>query len=147
MSGFNQVTLMGNITRDPQTRTINGTNIVEFGIAVGRVFKSAGGETRNETCFVDCTAFGKQADTLARWTRKGRPLLVRGRLRYDTWEDAVTKARRSKLSVVVEDFAFIGPRDAEEGDTAAPGRSAADSSAGDDASRRSVKVKQADIPF
>src|SRR5256885_4490135 len=117
MASFNQVVLMGNVTRDPQLKYLsNQTPVCEFGLATNRKYRTgpgangAAGEEREETCFVDCTAFGKQAEVLNLYVQKGKPLFVQGRLKYDAWEDK-QGAKRSKLSVIVENFQFIGSRD------------------------------------
>ena len=129
MPSFNQVMLMGNITRDPQLKQLPSQTVVaEFGLAVNRRYRTSDGEEREETCFVDCSAYGKQAEVLAEYAGKGKPLFVQGRLKYDTWEDKQSGAKRSKLSVVVENFQFVGGRDgsgsypgaAAEGDRKTP---------------------------
>ncbi|MDB5296572.1 MAG: single-strand binding protein [Phycisphaerales bacterium] len=115
MPSFNRVTLIGNLTRDPQVKQLPGsaTEVAEFGLAVNRRFRTQAGEDREEACFVDCTAFGRQAQTIGQYCQKGRPLLVEGRLKYDAWDDK-SGGKRSKLTVVVENFQFLG-RQAEEG--------------------------------
>ena len=112
MPSFNRVTLIGNLTRDPETRDLpSGTTLCEFGLATSRHYKTAGGDDREETCFIDCTAFGKQAEVLSRYVTKGRPLFVEGRLKYDQWDDKNGGGRRSKVSVIVENFQFLGSRE------------------------------------
>ena len=108
MASFNKVILLGNLTRDPQLRNTQSSSVAEFGIAVNRKFKTAAGEDREEVCFVDCTAWGKQADTINQYCRKGSQLLIEGRLKLDAWEDKQGGGKRSKLSVVVEGFQFTG---------------------------------------
>ncbi len=109
MPSFNRVTLIGNLTRDPQTRDLpSGTTLCEFGLAMTRHYKTAGGEDREETCFIDCTAFGKPAEVLGQYVTKGRPLFVEGRLKYDQWDDKNGGGKRSKVSVIVENFQFLG---------------------------------------
>ncbi len=118
MASFNKVILVGNLTRDPELRyTPKGTAIARIGIAVNRTWTSETGEKKEETTFVDVDAFGKQAEVLAQYLRKGRALLIEGRLRYDTWDDKQTGQKRSKLSVVLESFSFLdsGSRTAEGG--------------------------------
>lgn len=73
-----------------------------------RHYKTAGGEDREETCFIDCTAFGKPAEVLGQYVTKGRPLFVEGRLKYDQWDDKNGDGKRSKVSVIVENFQFLG---------------------------------------
>jgi single-strand DNA-binding protein len=113
MGFVNKVMLMGNLTRDPQPRQLpSGTNICEFGLATNRVFKTPAGEERQETVFVDCTCFGRTGEVIAEFCRKGRPIFIEGRLHFETWEDG-SGNRRSKLTVIVENFQFVGGREAE----------------------------------
>lgn len=109
MANFNKVLLMGNLTRDIELRsTQGGTALAKFGMAVNRKFKQQNGEMKEETCFVDLTAWGRQAEILNQYTSKGSPLFVEGRLEYSTWESEGGK--RSKLAVVVENFQLMGGR-------------------------------------
>jgi single-strand DNA-binding protein len=111
MASFNKVILLGNLTRDPETRvTANGNTICKLGMAVSRVYSTRDGERREETTFVDIDAFGKQAEVITKYMRKGRPLMVEGRLKLDQWETNDGQ-KRSKLSVVLENFQFVGGRD------------------------------------
>ena len=113
MASFNQVILLGNLTRDPQLRHIPASNtaVTDFGIACNRRFKSQNGEDREEVTFVDCTAFAKTAELINQYFTKGKPIFIQGRLKLDTWEDKQGGGKRSKLSVVVEQFQFVGGRD------------------------------------
>lgn len=112
MSSYNKVMLMGNLTRDPQVKYLpTQTVVAEFGIAVNRKFKTATGEDREEVTFVDCTAFGRVAETVSQYFTKGKPIFIDGRLKYDQWDDKQGGGKRSKLTVVVENFQFIGGRD------------------------------------
>ena len=111
MASFNKVILMGNLTRDPEMRvTPNGHSICKLGLAVSRTFSTRDGERREETAFVDIDAFGKQAEVIAKYMRKGRPIMVEGRLKLDQWESNEGQ-KRSKLGVVLENFQFLGSRD------------------------------------
>ncbi len=110
-SSFNKVILMGNLTRDPELRvTPSGANICKIGLAVNRSFTGQDGERKEEVTFVDCDAFGKQAETISRWMSKGKGILIEGRLRLDQWEDRQSGQSRSKLGVVIENFTFVGGR-------------------------------------
>ena len=121
MANLNKVMLIGNLTRDPQMKTLpSNTAIADFGLAVSRRFKTAAGEDREETCFLDCTAFGKQAEVIGQYCQKGKPLFVEGRLKFDSWDDKQGFGRRSKVSVVVESFQFLGGRDSSALPGAAP---------------------------
>jgi single-strand DNA-binding protein len=162
MASFNKVMLMGNLTRDPQVRTLpggNNTNVAEFGLATSRRFRTHDGEDREDVCFVDCTAFGKQADVIAQFCTKGKPIFIEGRLKYDSWDDKNGGGKRSKLSVVVENFQFVGGRDSG----GAEGQSTNDRPWQKSSARRAdtrrpnedrelpfddkKKFKEADIPF
>lgn len=108
MSSFNKVILMGNLTRDPETRvTPGGLTICKLGLAVNRTFSTQQGEKREEVTYIDCTAFGKQAEALGKWMTKGKPLMIEGRLKLEQWETNDGQ-KRSKLGVVVETFQFLG---------------------------------------
>ena len=109
MNGFNKVILAGNLTRDPELRyTPSGTAIAKFGLALNRKWKDQSGELKEEVTFVDVDAFGKQAELIGQYLKKGNPILVEGRLRTDTWEDKQTQQKRSRLGVVLEGMTFIG---------------------------------------
>ena len=111
MANLNRVLLIGNLTRDPELRvTPKGNSICQFGLAVNRTFKDASGQTREETTFIDIEAWGRQGETISKYCTKGRPLFVEGRLRFDQWEDKNTGQKRSRLSVVLENFQFLGGR-------------------------------------
>ena len=109
MASFNKVILAGNLTRDPELRyTPKGTAVARITLAVNRTFSSSeGGEKKEEVSFVDVDIWGRQAEVIAQYMKKGRPLLVEGRLKQDTWEDKNTKQKQSKLKVVLESFSFI----------------------------------------
>jgi len=108
-ANFNKVILAGNLTRDPEHRvTPGGLSICKLGLAINRNFTTQNGEQREETTFVDVDSFGKQADVLAKYMSKGRPILIEGRLKLDSWEDKNTGQKRSRLGVVCETFQFLG---------------------------------------
>ena len=112
MPSVNKVIIVGNLTRDPVTKQLPTQSMVtEFGLAMNRKFKAPDGEDREEVCFVDCAAFGRQAEVIQKYCKKGKSLYVEGRLRYDTWEDKNGHGKRSKLTVVVENFQFLGAKD------------------------------------
>ena len=119
MANFNKVFLMGNLTRDPQLSYLpSETAVVEFGLAVNRRWTGKDGTKKEETCFVDCRAFGRQAENINKYLSKGRPLFVEGRLSFDSWT-AQDGTKRSKHRVTVENFQFLGsaPGAADKSDT------------------------------
>jgi single-strand DNA-binding protein len=108
MANLNKVMLIGNLTRDPDLKYTPGNQAVcEIGLAVNRKYRTKEGEDREETTFVDCEAWGKQAEVLKQYMTKGKPLFIEGRLKLDTWEDK-DGGKRSKMRVVIENFQFIG---------------------------------------
>jgi single-strand DNA-binding protein len=112
MPNLNKVQLMGNITRDPEVRyTPKGTAVTDISLAINRSFNSDDGERREETTFVDITFWGRQAEVIGEYMKKGRPLYVEGRLQLDSWEDKTTGQQRSRLKVVGENFQFLGGRE------------------------------------
>lgn len=109
---FNKVILLGNLTRDPELRNLqSGQAVATIGLAVNRRWRDqASGETREETTFVDCEAWGRTAEVMCQYLAKGRPVFVEGRLRLDSWQDKDSGANRSKLKVVIESFQFVDSR-------------------------------------
>ena len=110
MPYFNKVILMGNLTRDPELRvTQSGFTICKFSVAVSRTFTSQEGNVREETSFIDIDSFGRQAEVIAKFFVKGKPILVEGRLKQEQWETAAAE-KRTRLLVVLERFEFVGSR-------------------------------------
>ena len=108
MANFNKVILAGNLTRDPQLSYLpSQTPVVEFGLAVNRRWRGQNGQQREETCFIDCRCYGKQAETFNQYMSKGQPVLVEGRLQFDTWEGPDGQ-KRSKHRVFVQNYQFLG---------------------------------------
>jgi single-strand DNA-binding protein len=124
MANFNKVILAGNLTRDPELRyTSKGMAIAKITLAINRTWRSEAGETKEEVTFVDVDAFGRTAENIGQYFKKGRPILVEGRLRYETWEDKQTNQKRSKLGVVLENFQFMDSNRGGEGAAETPKRS------------------------
>ncbi len=144
MANFNKVLLMGNLTRDPQLSYLpNQTAVVDFGLAVNRRWTGKDGEKREETCFVDCRAYGQPAETINKYLNKGKPIFIEGRLDFNTWT-AQDGSKRSKHRVTVERFQFIG------GPASADGKSTgarADAGRGPQAAAQTDESGGDDIPF
>ncbi|MCE9618696.1 MAG: single-stranded DNA-binding protein [Planctomycetes bacterium] len=145
MASFNKVMLMGNLTRDVEIKLLPQGNqtVGNFGIAMNRKFKTASGEEREEVTFVDCEAWGRQAEIMKQYLSKGRPVFIEGRLKLDQWEDKEGK-KQSKLRVVVENFQFIGAPAGGSGggEGGSPRRGASQES-----SEAHAPVAGEDIPF
>ena len=115
MANYNKVILMGNLTRDPQLSYLpSQTPVVEIGLAVNRRWKDQQGQQREDTCFIDCRCFGRQAEIINQYMKKGRPLLVEGRLDLDQWE-AQDGSKRSKHRVFIERFSFVDSQGGQGG--------------------------------
>jgi len=117
MASFNKVILVGNLTRDPELRyTPKGTAIAKIGLAVNRVWTNEAGEKKEEVTFVDVDIFGRTAENVGQYMRKGRPILIEGRLKLDQWDDKQTGQKKSRLGVVAETVQFLGsPTGGSEG--------------------------------
>jgi single-strand DNA-binding protein len=154
MANFNRVILAGNLTRDPELRyTPKGVAIAKITLAINRTWKNETGETKEEVTFVDVDAFGRQAEVVGQYMKKGRPFLVEGRLKLDQWEDKNTHQKQSKLKVVLEGFSFIdtkgadsgAPSDAPRARPAAPAVAPAGAPAA--AEPEAPEPEQDDVPF
>ncbi len=128
---FNQVILMGNLTRDPELRsTPSGQSVCNFGLALNRAYKNSEGEWVEATDFVDIVAWGPLGERVAQYLTKGRAALVNGRLQSRSWEQ--DGAKRSKVEVVAQDVTFLG----------GPGGASAPAGGADD-SAKAAPVQQA----
>lgn len=141
MASFNRVILMGNLTRDPELRHLpSNMPVVDMGLAVSERYQDKqSGEWVDRPNFIDCTAFGKSAESIAKFFAKGRPILVEGKLRYEQWDDKQSGQKRSKLKVVIDRWSFCDSKNGG-GSASAQDRAGEENQAGGD-------VAQDDIPF
>lgn len=158
MASFNKVILMGNLTRDPELRvTPKGTAVCQIGLAVNSSYKDKDGNAREEVTFVDVDVFGRQAEVIAKYMTKGRPILVEGRLKLDSWESKEGE-KRSKLKVVLDNFQFVGSgpgRGGESGESSGGGNFEENTPPARPASRgssssapaRNENIDEQDVPF
>lgn len=119
MAGFSKVIVYGNLTRDPDHRvTPTGLAITKISIAVSRSYKGTDGNQKDEVAYIDADAFGKTAETISNNFTKGKPIIIEGRLRQDSWETP-SGEKRNKLVVVVDSFHFVsgGRQEGEQGST------------------------------
>lgn len=111
MPNLNRVTLMGNLTRDPEVKyTPKGTSVCQFGLAINSTYVKDGVK-KTEVTFLDIEAWGNTADAIAKHLTKGQPIYVEGRLKTETWDDKQTGQKRHKLKVVLESFQFLSSRE------------------------------------
>lgn len=147
--GFNKVILMGNLTRDPETRTTgSGQSVTNFSLAVNRTWKGADGSNQEAVSYIDCVAWGKAGEIIAQYLGKGRAVLVSGRLDQQSWDDKETGKKRSKVEVVVEDFNFVdggGSRDESSDNGGGARKPAAKNNAADDINDKPIDLSE--IPF
>jgi len=113
---FNKTILMGNLTRDPEIRSLpSGATVTNFGLAVSETWTDkASGEKREEVCFVDVDAWGRQGEVVLEYFSKGKPILIEGKLKFRTWE-ADDGTKRSKHSITLDRFSFVGSRNDSNG--------------------------------
>lgn len=122
---LNHTTIAGNLTRDPQLRFLaNERCVASFGLANSRRYKS-GNETKEETLFLDCEAWGQTGEHIGKFFAKGKPIIVEGRLRMDTWTDKESGKPRSKPVLVVDRFHFVPDGKGKAEGAAAPAGDAA----------------------
>jgi len=122
MANLNRVLLAGNLTRDPEVRYIpSGKAVADLQLAINRKYKTAGGETKEDTCFVGVVVWGRQAETAGEYLKKGSSVLIEGSLRYEKWESNGEK--RSRHVVVAERVQFLD-RIKRSADGAAPAAAA-----------------------
>jgi single-strand DNA-binding protein len=146
MASFNRVILVGNLTRDVELRYIqSGTAVTDIGLAVNDRKKNAAGEWVEETTFVDVTLWGRNAEIAGEYLSKGSPILIEGRLKYDTWESEGQK--RSKLRVVGERFQMLGTRGAAGSSRAPSGTSGNEAHYDDAGEPHGAATAGDDIPF
>lgn len=117
MPNLNKVMLIGNLTRDPElSYTPSQTAVVNLGLAINRTWTGKDGEKKEETCFVDCTAFAKTGELLNKYLTKGMPVYVEGRLDFSSWI-AQDGSKRSKLKVIIENFQFLQSGEKKQSET------------------------------
>lgn len=152
----NRVFLMGNLTRDPETKfTSANLAICKIGLAINRYYTTAAGEKKEEVTFIDCDAFGKTAENIGKFFTKGRPIFIEGYLKLDQWEKDGQK--HSKLKVVIDSFQFCDSKPgggggggggyAEEGGASSGGTPRVQTRSARPAAPASPEINEEDIPF
>ena len=110
---YNRTIIAGNLTKDPELRqTANGTSVCTFSVAMNEHQKDG----TNRVSFVECQAFSKSAENIAKYFKKGQQIIVEGRLQQQTWKDKKTNENRSKLIVLLEHWEFVGSKNDNAGD-------------------------------
>ena len=144
MKGFSKAIICGNIT-DPELRTTaNGNKVCTFSVAVNRTYKDASGNNQDSVSFIECSAWGKAAEIISQYMKKGSGILVSGRLNQRSWDDKETGKKRSAVEIVVEEFSFMGgDRDGSSSSNAGASQDVIPDDIPDDAGEVSLD----DIPF
>lgn len=142
---FNKVLLAGNLTRDPELKHVGESAVCGFSIAVNEKWTdSRSGEKKESVSFIDCEAWGKTAESIAKYFNKGKPIFVEGKMKQDTWEDKTDGSKRSKIKVNVLGFQFVGSKSDGEGEAPSPNRKLP----GIPAERPILEpIQEEDIPF
>ena len=104
---YNRVILLGNLTRDPETRVAGSGSVTNFSVAVNNTWTDKSGQRQERANFIECEAWGQRGETIAKYFTKGRQILVEGSLRQDTWEDKDTGKKRSAIKVNIDQFSFV----------------------------------------
>lgn len=116
MPSLNKVILMGNLTKDPELKYLqSGTTVAKAGIAMNRSYTDSDGNKQDNVDFIDIEAFGKTADIMSDYLKKGDPVIIEGRIRQQRWQTD-NGQNRSKHDVVVERFTFVPKRENGDGD-------------------------------
>lgn len=137
MPNYNKTLLMGHLTRSPEIKDVGNTKVASFGLATNDKWKDKNGEQQERVMFIDCTAWGRTAEVIAERFNKGDAIFIEGKLRLETWDDKNSGGKRSKHSINVESFSFVGGGKGEGGER--PARATAKASAND--------IDHDDIPF
>lgn len=117
---LNKVFIIGNLTRDPELRSLpSGQSVASFGVATNRTWKNQQGEKKEDVQFHNIVVFGKQADTVAQYLKKGSSALIEGRIQTRNW-DAQDGTKRTKTEIVAERVQFGPRRTGEAGNPAQP---------------------------
>ena len=115
MKSVNQATLLGNVTRDPELRyTPNGNPVISFGLATNREWKNDAGEKQEAADFHNVVFWGKAAEIISQYVKKGNKLYVQGRLQTQSWDDKETGVKKYKTEIVGRDFLLLTPKGSEE---------------------------------
>lgn len=107
---INKAILFGNLTRDPELRALpSGMNVVNFSIATNRVFRDRDGKKQEQTDFHNIVVFGRQADTVSQYLKKGSSVFIEGRIQTRSWDDKASGEKKYRTEIVADRVQF-GPK-------------------------------------
>lgn len=148
---LNKVTLYGNLTRDPELKALpSGQQVASFGLATNRVFKNKDGQQQEQTEYHNIVAFGRTAEVMGQYLKKGRPAYIEGRIQTRSWDKDGQKQYRTEI--VVDSFQFGPQAGGERSSGAAPAASRgaqeeAPAFGGEDIAYPDEEINPEDIPF
>jgi len=143
---LNKVLLYGNLTRDPELKALpSGAQVVSFGIATNRSYKDKDGNKQEQTEFHNIVAFGRLAEVMGQYLKKGRPVYVEGRMQTRSWDKDGQKQYRTE--VVVDSFQFGADGGRMEGGDSAPRKAEGNQASSQDIEYPSEEINPEDIPF
>jgi single-strand DNA-binding protein len=152
---LNKAFIYGNLTRDPELKALpSGSQVASFGLATNRVYKDKNGAKQESTEFHNIVAFGRQAEVIGQYCKKGKPIFVEGRIQTRSWDDKESGKKNYRTEIVVENFQFGDSGSRGGGAAGAPSMSGGSSSEEQPAAKEGEEIKYPDeeinpedIPF
>jgi single-strand DNA-binding protein len=149
---LNKVFLYGNLTRDPELKALpSGGQVVNFGLATNRTYKDKSGDKQEATEFHNIVAFGRTAEVIAQYMKKGRPIFVEGRIQTRSWEGKEDGKKQYRTEIVVDNFQFGADGAARGGASPSASRGSEEHPAPKDSSETikypDEEINPEDIPF
>jgi single-strand DNA-binding protein len=146
---LNKVFLYGNLTRDPELKALpSGSQVANFGIATNRSYKDKAGARQEATEFHNIVAFGRTAEVIAQYMKKGRPIMVEGRIQTRSWDDKESGKKNYRTEIIVENFQFGADGGKGSGTSASTGPDEQPMPKDDEAIKYpSEEINPEDIPF
>lgn len=147
---LNKVFLYGNLTRDPELKALpGGSQVVNFGLATNRTYKDKSGAKQESTEFHNVVAFGRTAEVIAQYCKKGRPIYVEGRIQTRSWEGKEDGKKQYRTEIIVDNFQFgaDGGKGSSGGDSSASSNSSEEPTGGEEIKYPDEEINPEDIPF
>lgn len=131
---LNKVFIAGNLTRDPELKSLpSGNKVAQFSVATNRVWKDAAGAKQEATDYHNIVTFGRQAETIVQYMKKGSAIFVEGRIQTRSWDDKESGKKQYRTEIIADRFQFMGsaggtsrPESAAAAPTGAPSMPTAD---------------------
>lgn len=144
---LNRATIIGNLTRDPELKSLpSGIKVAKIGIATNRVWYDQNKQKQEATDYHNAVAFGKQAETIAQYMKKGSSIYIEGRLQTQSWDDADSGKKMYRTEIVIEKFQFGPKSGGGSGDSSSGSQGMGDSSSGASSTTPPPSVDAIDYP-